>query len=277
LIPRAFITEWQARVPWPQPYQVEQDLILSRLMIEIATNELLKDELVMRGGTCLHKLHLARPFRYSEDLDYVRRTHGGIKPYLDELRAIAARVGLEVHGVERSGPMVHLILDAEPTIPPGRIRIKIETNIAESNFFTEPTTIDHEVESRWWSGAAPVWTFLLPEMMATKCRALYQRRKGRDVFDLWLVLTSERPDPAEIVAGLRHYMKEDAFTYAELAQNLRDKLDDAGFRADLDPLVVAVPSGYDIGAAADLVMEELGSRLHNAPPRDEIIGGAWRA
>lgn len=277
MIPRAFITEWQARVPWPQPYQVEQDLILSRLMIEIATNELLKDELVMRGGTCLHKLHLAEPYRYSEDLDYVRRTHSGIKPYLDELREIATRVGLEVHAVGRSGQMVHLILDADPTIPPGRIRIKVETNIAETDFFADPTAIDHEVESRWWSGAAPVWTFLLPEMMSTKSRALYQRRKGRDLFDLWLVLTREKPDPEMIVAGLCHYMKENVFTYAELAENLGDKLNDVGFRADLESLIVAAPEGYDIVAAADLVMEELGSLLDNAPPREEIIGGAWRA
>lgn len=78
MIPQAFITEWQARAPWPQPFQIEQDLILSRLMIEIATRPPLAEEFVMRGGTCLHKLHLPQPHRYSEDLDYVRRTKTGI-------------------------------------------------------------------------------------------------------------------------------------------------------------------------------------------------------
>ena len=48
----------------------------------------------MRGGTCLHKLHLDEPRRYSEDLDYVRRTNTGIKPYITELRAIADRLAL---------------------------------------------------------------------------------------------------------------------------------------------------------------------------------------
>jgi hypothetical protein len=38
-------------VPWPQPYQVEQDLILMRLMLEIARHELLRGEFVLRGGT----------------------------------------------------------------------------------------------------------------------------------------------------------------------------------------------------------------------------------
>jgi predicted nucleotidyltransferase component of viral defense system len=44
-------------------------------MIEITSDEVLVPELTMRGGTCIHKLHLSRALRYSEDLDYVRCTH----------------------------------------------------------------------------------------------------------------------------------------------------------------------------------------------------------
>ena len=78
MIPRAAITEWGRVVPWPTVEQVEQDLLLSRLIIEIANDDYLGDELVFRGGTCLHKLHAPKPLRYSEDLDYVRSTGGGI-------------------------------------------------------------------------------------------------------------------------------------------------------------------------------------------------------
>lgn len=276
LIPQAFITEWQARAPWPQPVQVEQDLILSRLMIEIAARAPLADEFVMRGGTCLHKLHLPNPLRYSEDLDYVRRTRTRIGMHLDALREIAADVGLDVHSVEQKLNLVHVILDAEPTALPGRIRVKIETNIAETEFFQEPIAIEHAVDSRWWQGKTSVPTFALTEMMATKLRALYQRSKGRDLFDLWLVLTTATPDPRTIVDGLRHYMNDAVFTYRDLAVNLRDKLEDADFRSDLDPLVLEVPDGYTVDAAADLVMEQLGALLDNAPDRAEIDAGAWR-
>lgn len=231
----------------------------------------------MRGGTCLHKLHLPKPHRYSEDLDYVRRTRTGIRIYLDALRELAADVGLQIQSVEQKRTSVNVVLDAEPTTLPGRIRIKIETNIAEAEFFEEPVAIDQAVDSRWWQGQAKVPTFALTEMMATKLRALYQRSKGRDLFDLWLVLTTERPDPGTIVAGLRHYMKDTVFTYRDLAANLRDKLEDADFRSDLDPLVIAVPDGYAVDTAADLVMEQLGALLDNAPDRAEIDGGAWRA
>ena len=276
MIPQAYITAWQSKVPWPAAYQVEQDLILSRVMIMIASDDALGSEFVMRGGTCLHKLHLPEPYRYSEDLDYVRRNEGSIGPYLDRLRVIAGDCGLTWKEVDFSGPMVHVILDAEPTVPPGRIRIKIETNIAEIEFFRPTMTIDHEVDNGWWSGREKIPTFVLDEMMATKTRALHQRRKGRDLLDLWLVLTTQSVTAQTIVDGLRHYMKDEVVDYHAFTKTLWDKLRDDDFRHDLDALVTVVPEGYDIDAAADLVVEQLAALLDHAPPLSEIANGAWR-
>jgi hypothetical protein len=88
VIDRPALIAWRAKAPWPNTVQIEQDLLLSRLMIEIALDERLGPELAMRGGTCLHKLHLPAPLRYSEDLDYVRTTRTGIKPYTQALRGM---------------------------------------------------------------------------------------------------------------------------------------------------------------------------------------------
>lgn len=79
-------------------------------------------------------------------------------------------MGLSVSQVDRAKQMVHMILDAEATDPHGRIRIKIETNIAETTPFKTPITIHHAVASRWWNGAAPVSTFVLDEMMSLPTR-----------------------------------------------------------------------------------------------------------
>lgn len=125
MIAQAYLNEWAARAPWPQQAQIEQDLVLSRLIVEIAHHELLGEELAFRGGTCLHKLHLPKQLRYSEDLDYVRRTHSGIKPYLSALRDLAVGIGLIEHATNQSGQMVHIVFDAEPTDAVGRIRVKI--------------------------------------------------------------------------------------------------------------------------------------------------------
>lgn len=270
MIDRPALVAWRSKAPWPTPVQIEQDLLLSRLMIEIARNDVLGPELAMRGGTCLHKLHLPTPLRYSEDLDYVRATRTGIKPFTQALGEIADRLGLTVSSRQRSGQMVHVYFDAEPTDGIGRIRIKIEMNIAETESHRPRTTVRHTVETSWWSGEAKIPTFEPTELLATKLRALYQRSKGRDLFDLWLGLTVLQADPDEIVTGFNHYMGDATFSYPELRDNLAAKVANASFRRDLDTLVTDTPTDYDPATAADFVMRELGSRLRNAPPAEEI-------
>lgn len=277
MIAQAYLNEWTLQAPWPTALQVEQDLVLSRLIVEIAGHELLGDELAFRGGTCLHKLHLPKPLRYSEDLDYVRCTRSGIKPYLTALRDVAGGVGLVEHGTAQRGGMVHIVFDAEATGGPGHIRVKIETNIAETDSFLARRELSYAVDSRWWSGEASVRTFQIEELMATKLRALYQRRKGRDLFDLWHLLNDVGVDEQLVVDGLVHYMGEGVFSYRELRANLADKIMNPDFAADLDLLTAEPPHGYSVSAAADLVMERLGSRLAGAPDVSEIEGGRWRA
>lgn len=93
MIPDNSITEWSAYAPWATRAQIEQDLLLSHLMIEISNNDYLGKDLIFRGGTCLHKLHLPAPYRYSEDLDYVRENTYGIKDTFTELARIASDIG----------------------------------------------------------------------------------------------------------------------------------------------------------------------------------------
>ena len=85
MIPRDYITEWRQQAPWTQDAQVEQDLIISRALIEIFSRPILAENLAFRGGTALYKLHL-RPVRYSEDIDLVQIRAGSIGPILDTLR-----------------------------------------------------------------------------------------------------------------------------------------------------------------------------------------------
>lgn len=96
MIPQANIVEWSSGVHWPTLDQVEQDLALARLIVEIASDPYLGEELVFRGGTCLHKFHLVPALRYSEDLDYVRRSADGVGELFDAVRVIGGRLGMEV-------------------------------------------------------------------------------------------------------------------------------------------------------------------------------------
>ena len=91
MIAEAHVTHWATSAPWATPTQVEQDLLLSRLICEIATDPYLGPELVFRGGTCLHKLRIHPARRYSEDLDYVRVSPGGIGPLTAALTQLPTR------------------------------------------------------------------------------------------------------------------------------------------------------------------------------------------
>jgi hypothetical protein len=258
VIPRAAITEWSRLAPWPAIDQVEQDLVLSRLIVELANDPLLGEELVFRGGTCLHKVVLPEALRYSEDLDYVRVTHGPIGPLLDAIREIADRLGMDVNTDVSSYPKVRLRAPFESGA--GRMRVKIEINTYETSPARPPRRAPYRVESAWWSGSAEVLTFQPEELVATKLRALFQRKKGRDLFDLWVALTVLGLDPVEIVACFDPY-RPDGYTAERARQGLEEHLGDSGFRADLLPLLRKVPEGYDLHAAAERVAVELLDRV----------------
>jgi hypothetical protein len=69
MIPRAHITAWRRNAPWSTDAQVEQDLVLSRVLVEIYSDPVLSSSLAFRGGTALHKLFLAPAARYSAALE----------------------------------------------------------------------------------------------------------------------------------------------------------------------------------------------------------------
>ena len=88
MIPSQNIVEWSQTVPWAEQRQVEQDLIISRALVQIFGDSFLTSELRFRGGTALNKLHFPEPLRYSEDIDLVRTSAGAIGPILDRMREL---------------------------------------------------------------------------------------------------------------------------------------------------------------------------------------------
>ena len=183
MIPAQNIVAWGNLVPWTDARQVEQDLIISRALVEIFTDSMLREALRCRGGTALNKLHFPAPLRYSEDIDLVRTSHGPIGPVLDRLRVVLepwlGRAQFEQSPV---APKFRFRVEAEGGGAP--IRLKIEINTREVEAFDRPTKLRLEVANPWFSGGADISTFSREEMLATKLRALLQRDRGRDLYDL---------------------------------------------------------------------------------------------
>lgn len=65
MIPKKHILQWSAKAPWTLESQIEQDLVLSRIIVEIFSDPFLAKQLAFRGGTALHKLFLPQAERYS--------------------------------------------------------------------------------------------------------------------------------------------------------------------------------------------------------------------
>jgi predicted nucleotidyltransferase component of viral defense system len=257
LIESEAITAWAITHPWPTAEQVEQDLLLSRAICEIANDEYLGTELVFRGGTALNKLFLGKASRYSEDLDYVRTTTGGISPFTTALGRIGEQMGFRVKTQITQHPKVYWKANSQNGLA---IKIKIEVNTRERVTALPTYKQLFVVDSPWWSGQAQVQTYHPPELIATKLRALYQRSKGRDLFDIWMALTELNLEPGEILAAFPMYRPERYNSVLAIA-NLDAKLAEHRFRADLEFLTAPSAASYDIDIAAELVKEVLLARI----------------
>ena len=144
--------------------------------------------------------------------------------------------------------------------------LKIEINTREHFSERGRKSMPLAVDSVWFRGEADVPTFALDELLGTKLRALYQRKKGRDLFDLWLALTEQDVDPDEIVRCFTEYMTfaGAAATRAQFEANMAAKLDDALFVDDIAPLLRPGVE-YDAQTAWPVVHESLVRRLRGEP------------
>jgi hypothetical protein len=128
------------------------------------------------------------------------------------------------------------------------------------------------VENGWFSGEPEVVTYTLEELLGTKLRALYQRKKGRDLFDLATALERlPSLDRAGIAECFQGYMAHGSarVSRAEFEANLAAKIADPAFTGDVRPLLAPqredTASDFDPASAARAVMSELVSLLPGEP------------
>jgi predicted nucleotidyltransferase component of viral defense system len=263
LIPRANITAWRSKVPWSTDAQVEQDLVLSRAVVELFSDEHLAREVALRGGTALHKLHFNPPGRYSEDIDLVQVKAGPFGPAMDAVRARLDPWLGKPQWKQGQGRVTFLYRFESEIRPITPLRLKVETSTREHLCVLGTRTALFRVDSPWHSGVANVLTYELEELLGTKLRALYQRKKGRDLFDLSEALTRLGGlDPSKVVACFERYLENEGHrvTRAEFEENLAQKIDDRAFLSDVPPLL-ALEVSFDPVTAFERVREAFLSRL----------------
>ncbi len=240
MIPRPYIAKWQDHAPWKQFYQVEQDLIISRALVKIFSDEFLRENLAFRGGTALHKLYLNHAPRYSEDIDLVQINAGPIKPIMQRLNEVITffeeprKTEVRGHGAEA----LYRFTSEYEGIP---LRLKLEINCKEHFNVLNWVDFPFEVNSDWFSGKANIKTYSINELLGTKLRALYQRSKGRDLFDLNYSRLNMELNFDEIIHCFREYIiyatGNKPPTKKEFLMNIEKKEIDPNFTGDMEALL----------------------------------------
>ncbi len=280
---QAHLTAWQTHAPWPKRSQIEQDLRLSRGVAAIFTDEMLRSHLAMRGGTVLHKAHLAPAARYSEDIDLVLT-----KPMdTDVLERNLLRVLTPILGTPapsifqdawlalRNASNRSKILSIKfKFIPIGLNRnetIKVDINLNEHAALFPLVNVNFQsLDEEGELVTAQAISYDINEMLGTKTRALMQRQQGRDLFDLWFAwsqsqagVTPYTVDGKRAMEAFEWYLANEGTVMGveEAGQLLDQRLRNPAFRQDMNTLLRPGLPKFDVDTAAPIVRKEFLAHL----------------
>ena len=266
MIPKPNIAKWQKYAPWKEFDQVEQDLIISRTIVEIFSDDFLRENLAFRGGTALHKLYLNPAPRYSEDIDLVQIKSGPIKLIMQRLGEVIAffeenrKTQVKGHGAKA----LYRFTSEHEEI---RMRLKLEINCKEHFNVLDWVDFPFEVNSDWFSGKAEIRTYSINELLGTKLRALYQRSKGRDLFDLDYARLNMELNLEQIVHCFKEYTifatDKRPPSKKEFLINVEEKVIDPDFTGDMEALL-RTGITYNQDQAFDWLKKELIEKFYVA-------------
>ncbi|MEN8242850.1 MAG: nucleotidyl transferase AbiEii/AbiGii toxin family protein [Chloroflexota bacterium] len=173
----------------------EKDYFLA-LVLQLISNSSLKDDLVFKGGTALHHCYLEQ-FRFSEDLDF----SSGQRPvtlddvagvltseaYLEIKKHYQSDATIKIERLRYTGPLGH----------PNSIKVEID-------FLQNVLLPAQEIPYRnVWGLDFTVRVMDIREICAEKIRAMSDRARYRDFYDLFLLLNTYRLDVQEVIGYLR--------------------------------------------------------------------------
>lgn len=186
------------------PHVIEKDYVISWVLAGINNHPKTKDTWIFKGGTCLKKCYF-ETYRFSEDLDFTYK-HPGYLPTEAELFAITKEIsgwiydhsGIEIPetGIDfeiipnkRGSHTVQGKLSYRGAIQPNmRVtslpRIKIDLTLDEPLVLhTVARQVEHQYTDKPPSGIK-IAAYSCEEIFAEKIRALIQRLRPRDLYDV---------------------------------------------------------------------------------------------
>lgn len=271
MISQREISAWRAYAPWSDDHLVEQDYLICKSLEAIFSDPFLISQVAMRGGTVLHKGHLAPAARYSEDIDLViigDRPASHIRKALNRVlepifgkpqEDVFTNIQLTIRNLVAKSKIIRQIYNYDPTSEShaiGTLKVEVNTNECQPLFALTNVAVLVPLNE-----GAPkqldVLSYDLNEMLGTKLRALLQREHGRDLFDIfWAYNNAAKStlatsfDPAKVAEAFRHYMAQEGSTFSKenIAMELERRMKSVKFRKDMDGYL-ATGQSYDIDKA----------------------------
>jgi predicted nucleotidyltransferase component of viral defense system len=194
-------------------------------LCDLFNSSRLSGKIAFRGGTAINKLLFQKPLRYSEDIDLVQTQAEPIGDTIDAIRDALSWLG-DFQRKPASHSM-HLFYKFNPEVAPETtLKMKIEINTREHKNKFPLKKYPFEINNSWYSAKVDIVSFEPEELFGTKLRALLQRRKNRDLFDLNEGLKHLALDHDKLIACFDHYLRlqEQTITGAVAEQRMLEKL-----------------------------------------------------
>jgi predicted nucleotidyltransferase component of viral defense system len=211
----------------------EKEVVLT-FLLQLLSERGILNRLAFKGGTCLRKMFLGAQGRFSTDLDFT-----GIEEHDHEEVILAMMEAFEqpFHGIQLAIPdegyyetQDGLSWGVNPTYAhewnaSGVSEIKLQISRRETP--TLPTEKRAQIFQSYFRflpfAPADIVCLALPEMLAEKIRACYQRNKARDIYDLGMFATRPLNQPLiRRLVVLKLWQAGDSFDPARLMQKFQD-------------------------------------------------------
>ncbi len=189
----------------------EKDYLLTLVLQVIATSDLGKT-LVFKGGTALHHCYLEQ-YRFSEDLDF---SSNQTAVSLEEVRKIFEKVEyLNIKKDYLSGATVKVekLQYAGPLVQPNSLKVEIDFL---QNVILPPQALKYQ---NVWGVDFTVSVMDIREICAEKIRAMSDRARYRDFYDMYLILDAHEIDLAEVIGLVKQKEVRKPITKANIEQN----------------------------------------------------------
>jgi predicted nucleotidyltransferase component of viral defense system len=211
----------------------EKEVVLT-FLLQLLSERGILNRLAFKGGTCLRKIFVGGQGRFSTDLDFTGIEEHDHQDVILEMMAAFERPFNEIQFAIADNSYYETLDGVSSGVNPtyshewnasGVSEIKLQISRRETP--TLATERRAQIEQSYFRflpfAPAEITCLALPEILAEKIRACYQRNKARDIYDLGMFAT--RPLDQQLIRRLlvlKLWQARDTFDPARLMQKFEE-------------------------------------------------------